>query len=157
MVSQRATNIKTANILLVEDNVHDIELMIEAFKQLKLKNKIYTVKNGEDALAYILGYDKFSDRNQYPLPDIIILDLNLPKLNGLDVLKKIKSTDGIKRIPVIMLTSSDYDTDRINAYDSGVNSYIIKPFCFERFVDVCKSIRDYWETINKEPPQININ
>lgn len=144
--------IKTASILLVEDNPMDVELIIHAFKEARLGNKIHVARNGKEALDFVFGQGKFTDRNQYPLPDIILLDLKMPGIDGHEVLKKIKATEKLKRLPVIILTSSVDEGDRALSYDSGANSYLVKPVAFEEFIKVVKTVSDYWFTLNVEPP-----
>jgi CheY-like chemotaxis protein len=143
---------KEANILLVEDNEMDVILTLNAFEEAKLTNKVNVVNNGEDALRYLFGEDKYSDRETYPLPDIILLDIKMPGISGLDVLKKIKNTEKLKRIPVIILTSSNEEFDRAESYDNRVNSYLVKPVNFEGLVNVVKTINNYWFTLNVKPP-----
>ena len=143
---------RKANILLVEDNQMDIELTLDAFRESRLDNDIQVVKTGETALDRILGRGEFADRNRFPLPDLILLDIKLPGISGLDVLKVLKETPVVKRIPVVVLTSSQDETDRIKGYDNGANSYLVKPISFSGFLDVVKTIGDYWLTLNVEPP-----
>ncbi|MDD3320406.1 MAG: response regulator [Paludibacter sp.] len=143
---------KKALILLVEDNKMDIELTLDAFQEARLLNKIQVAHNGEEALRYLLGEAEFSDRKKYPLPSIILLDLKMPGIDGFEVLKRVKSTDGIKRIPVIILTSSKEEGDRALSYDNGANSYLVKPVSFDGFIEVVKKVTDYWFSLNVEPP-----
>jgi CheY-like chemotaxis protein len=141
-----------AHILLVEDNEMDIVLTLDAFRENRLVNDIQVVKDGEEALNYIFGKNEFSDRDKYPMPDLILLDLNMPKVNGFDVLKKIKSTPIIKRIPIIILTSSKDEGDRILGYDEGANSYLVKPISFDGFLQVVKKVTEYWVSLNIPSP-----
>jgi CheY-like chemotaxis protein len=143
---------KQVHILLVEDNKMDIALTLDAFREAHLANKIHVAHNGEEALQYIFGEEKYSDRKTYPLPHIILLDLKMPGIDGLEVLKRIKNTETIKRIPVIILTSSKEEGDRAMSYDLGANSYLVKPVSFDGFIDVVRKITDYWITLNVEPP-----
>lgn len=140
------------NILLAEDNKMDIELTLDAFRQSRLNNKINVVRNGEEALSYLLGEGIYSDREKYPLPGLVLLDLKMPKVDGFEVLKVVKTTPVIKRIPIIVLTSSKDEGDRIMSYDSGANSYLVKPVTFEGFLEVVKKITDYWITLNIPSP-----
>jgi CheY-like chemotaxis protein len=142
-----------ATILLVEDNELDIELTLDAFREVHFENKMQIVRNGEEAIWYLKGEDKYSDRSVYPLPDLILLDLNLPRVNGIDVLRTIKQVDKIKRIPVIILTSSKEEGDRALSYDGGANSYLVKPISFEGFCEVVAKISDYWLALNVPPPE----
>ena len=148
---------RKARILLVEDNEMDIELTLDAFREARLDNDISVVKTGEAALDSILGHSEFADRNRFPLPDLILLDIKLPGIGGLDVLKVLKETPVVKRIPVVVLTSSQDETDRIKGYDNGANSYLVKPISFSGFLDVVKTIGDYWLTLNVEPPLTQID
>ena len=143
---------KKATILLVEDNRMDIELTLDALREARLDNDIRVVETGEAALDYLLGRGEFADRSAHPLPDIVLLDIKLPGISGIDVLKTIKGTPGLKRLPVIILTSSRDEGDRIMSYDNGANSYLVKPISFEGFLEVIKSVSDYWLTLNINAP-----
>ncbi len=144
--------LKEAHILLVEDNKMDVALTLDAFRENRLNNIVQVARDGEEALQYILGEGEYKDREKYPLPNIILLDLNMPKIGGLEVLKKVKATQGIKRIPVVILTSSKDEGDRIMSYDLGANSYLVKPVSFEGFVEVVKKVTEYWFTLNLDAP-----
>lgn len=130
----------------------DIELTLDAFNQVKLDNKIHVVTTGEEALDYMFGRGKYENRREYPLPNLILLDIKLPGINGSEVLESIKSAPVIKRIPVIILTSSKEEGDREEVYDNGANSYLVKPIFFEEFIEVADFIGNYWLTLNVEPP-----
>ncbi len=143
---------KKALILLVEDNKMDVALTLDAFREAHLINKIQVAHNGEEALQYLFGEGEFADRKAYPMPSIVLLDLKMPGIDGFEVLRRIKSTDEIKRIPVIILTSSKEEGDRALGYDYGANSYLVKPVSFEGFLEVVKKVLDYWITLNVEPP-----
>ncbi|MBW1993347.1 MAG: response regulator [Deltaproteobacteria bacterium] len=143
---------KKATILLVEDNRMDIELTLDALREARLDNDIRVVETGEAALDYLLGRGEFADRSAHPLPDIVLLDIKLPGISGIDVLKTIKGTPGLKRLPVIILTSSRDEGDRITSYDHGVNSYLVKPISFDGFLEVIKTLTDYWLTLNINAP-----
>jgi len=147
---------KEALILLVEDNKMDVALTLDAFREARLDNKIQVAHNGEEALEYLFGEGDFADRNSYPLPNIILLDLKMPGIDGFEVLRRIKNTEGIKRIPIIILTSSKEEGDRAMSYDHGANSYLVKPVSFDDFLEVVKKITDYWITLNVEPPMNGI-
>jgi CheY-like chemotaxis protein len=142
----------SAQILLVEDNHMDIALTLDAFREAKLKNTIQVVRSGQEALDYLSGRDKYNDRSIFPMPNLILLDLKMPGIDGFEVLRRIKNTDKLKRIPVIILTSSKEDGDRALSYDIGANSYLLKPISFEGFTDVVKKIDDYWFTLNISAP-----
>lgn len=141
-----------ASILLVEDNRMDIELTLDAFREARLKNTIQVVQNGQEALDYLLGNGKFADRASYPMPNLILLDLKLPGIDGFEVLRKIKSTPLLKRLPVVILTSSREEGDRALSYDTGANSYLVKPVSFDGFLGVVREISNYWLTLNVAPP-----
>ncbi len=138
---------KTTNlnlpILLVEDNPVDLDLTLRAFTRKKLSNPIQIARDGEAALDYISRWDKGE-----PVPVVILLDLKLPKYSGLEVLRELKSHPEYKTIPVIMLTSSSQDQDIEAAYKLGVNSYIVKPVEFEKFIEVASQVELYWNIIN---------
>lgn len=131
-------------ILIVEDNPIDLDLTIRAFSTRKLANPIQIARDGEEALAYIPRWEKGE-----PLPVVILLDLNLPKVNGLEVLHVLKNHPDFKTIPVVILTTSSESSDMKSAYKIGVNSYIIKPVDFEKFIDMAKQIELYWNVLNK--------
>ena len=143
---------KLAQILLVEDNKMDVALTLDAFREAHLANHIHVAHNGEEALEYLFGEGKYADRRTYPLPNIILLDLKMPGIDGHEVLKRVKNTPEIKRIPIIILTSSKEEGDRALSYDQGANSYLVKPISFEGFLVVVRKITDYWITLNVEPP-----
>ncbi len=139
-------------IMLIEDNEMDIVLTRDAFQEAHLSNPLQVAKTGEEALEYLLGEGIYQDRDVYPLPELILLDLKLPGIQGLDVLKEIKTHPKLKRIPVIILSSSAEEADRALGYDLGVNSYLVKPISFEGFLKVVGTIKDYWLTLNLGPP-----
>jgi CheY-like chemotaxis protein len=141
-----------AQILLVEDNKMDVALTLDAFREAELPNKIQVAHNGEEALHYLLGEGKYADRNTFPLPHLVLLDLKMPGIGGFEVLKKVKATPEIKRIPVIVLTSSKETGDRAESYDHGANSYLLKPISFSGFLDMVRKVSDYWISLNVEPP-----
>lgn len=132
------------SILLVEDNPVDIDLTIRAFKHRKLTNPIEIARDGEEALEWI---NKWKSGDS--LPVVILLDLKLPKVHGLEVLKVLKSHESLKTIPVVVLTTSSDDTDVKTAYDLGANSYIVKPVDFDKFIEVAGQIELYWNVLNK--------
>ncbi len=141
-----------AHILLVEDNRMDVELTLDAFKEARLLNTIYVSPNGQDALDYLFGRGKYADRNTYPMPNLVLLDLKLPGVDGFEVLRQVKSAPILKRLPVVVLTSSKEEGDRALTYDIGANSYIVKPVSFNGFLDVIKQIEGYWISLNVAPP-----
>lgn len=143
---------RPALILLVEDNPMDVELIMDAFKEARMDNKIQVARNGKEALEYLFGEGGYADRKQYPLPDIVLLDLKMPGIDGHQVLKKVKNVEKLKRLPVIILTSSRDEGDRALSYDNGANSYLVKPVSFADFLHVVKKVLEYWLTLNIEPP-----
>lgn len=144
---------ESIEILLVEDNLNDAELAISALKEYNLANNLEHVKDGPEALEFIYCTGKYKDR-VCVAPKVILLDLKLPKLNGLEVLKRLKSDDSTKRIPIIMLTSSSEEPDIEQAYNLGANSYIVKPVEFDKFVESLKNVGFYWMLINKPPVKV---
>ncbi len=144
---------KPAHILLVEDSRMDIELTLDAFREARLQNTITVIENGDSALDYLFGRGKYSDRQAYPLPNLILLDLKLPGTDGFEVLRQIKSTPILKRLPVVILTSSAEEGDRALSYDIGANSYLVKPVSFDGFLNVVRQIDGYWFTLNVAPPE----
>ena len=142
-------------ILLIEDNKLDIELTKEAFDQVQPTYKIHIMESGEEALNYLLGKAKYTDRQQLPLPDLILLDLNLPGVNGFEILKRAKETPIVKRIPIVVLTSSMEEGDRALSYDAGANSYLVKPVGFSEFLTIVQQVGEYWFSLNTGPPKDN--
>ncbi len=133
-------------ILLIEDNPMDVELTIRAFKKRKITNLIDVARDGEEALARMASWD-----TGLTPPVVILLDLKLPKVSGLEVLRQLKAHPQYRTIPVVVLTSSSADRDVHEAYQLGVNSYIVKPVEFEKFVEVAAQIEVYWAVVNKPP------
>ena len=133
-------------ILLVEDNPMDLDLTLRAFNKKKFSNTIQIARDGEEALAYFARWEAGQ-----PLPAVILLDINLPKVNGLEVLQKLKEHPVFRRIPVVVLTSSRENSDLKTAYDLGVNSYIEKPVSFSKFIEVAEHIELYWCLLNERP------
>ena len=137
-------------ILLVEDNPGDVRLTIEALKEGKVANKINVAVDGIEALAFLRREGKYENA---PKPDLILLDLNLPKKNGREVLAEIKMNSHLKCIPVVILTSSQAEKDIVTTYNLHANCYITKPVDFDQFIDVVKSIENFWFTVVKLPPK----
>jgi CheY-like chemotaxis protein len=137
-------------ILLVEDNKGDIGLITEFFSDAKVITNIHIAEDGEEAIRFLCSKDKFLGST---LPDIIILDLNLPKKDGREVLKEIKENDDLKNIPVIILTTSSAEKDILRVYDLHANAYIVKPLDFDEFMKVIKSITDFWFKAVTLPPK----
>ncbi|MDI6785825.1 MAG: response regulator [bacterium] len=141
-------NVKIIDILLVEDNSGDIRLMQEAFKDCKIRNNLFVARDGIEAMDFLRQQGKYID---VPRPDIILLDLNLPKKDGREVLAEIKCDENLKRIPVVIMTSSKAEEDIIKTYNLHANCYLIKPIDFNRFMEMVKSIEDFWLTVVKLP------
>jgi len=138
-------------ILLVEDNISDAELTIRALKKNNLANKLVHVEDGQEALDFIFAEGAYSNRKISDTPKIILLDLKMPRINGIQVLKKIKSDERTKIIPVIVLTSSKEDPDILECYRLGVNSYVVKPVGFENFLRAVSELGLYWMIYNQIP------
>ena len=139
-------------ILLVEDNPSDINLTKRAFEKALITNNLVVAEDGQEALEYIFGNDYETNHDVSHLPALILLDLKLPKISGLEVLKRIRSAEKIKRLPVVILTSSKEEQDVAASYDLGVNSYIRKPIDFNQFAEAIKYLGVYWLGINEPQP-----
>ncbi len=137
------------DILLVEDNMDDAELTLRALRKNNVINKLLHVKDGAEALDFIFGNGKFTDKDLSIQPKVILLDLNMPKVNGIEFLKKIKSVEETKGIPVVVLTSSKEDPDVKTCYQLGANSYIVKPVGFENFTRAVADLGLYWLILNQ--------
>ncbi|HOI63815.1 MAG TPA: response regulator [Mesotoga sp.] len=138
-------------ILLVEDNPEDIELTLRALKKSKLANNIVVAEDGEEALDFIFARGKYSDRSVICSPKVILLDLKLPKVSGIEVLREIKKDPRTSIIPVVILTSSTQEVDIEESYKLGANSYIVKPVNFENFIQSLRQMNDYWLVLNRLP------
>jgi len=137
-----------ADILLVEDNPNDVRLTLQAFKDAGVANSLHVARDGVEALDYIFGADLDSRQPIPKRPHLVLLDLKLPRLDGLDVLKRIKGDPRTAMIPIVILTSSVEDRDVMQSYETGANSYIVKPVDFEQFTEVTRQIGSYWLKIN---------
>ena len=138
-------------ILLVEDNPDDVTLTLRALKKNNLLNEVVVAKDGVEALDFLFCEGDFSDRSSEILPELILLDLKLPKVDGLEVLKRIRAEARTKLLPVVILTSSNEQSDIISGYDLGVNSYIRKPVDFEQFIEAVRQLGLYWLVLNQTP------
>ena len=138
-------------ILLVEDNPADVELTLRALKKNSIASRVQVAEDGEVVLNFLFGHGEFSSRNTDNKPKVVLLDLNLPKVDGLEVLRTIKSNPKTQAIPVVVLTTSKQETDIIESYRLGANSYIVKPVDFEKFVDSVRELGMYWLSINQPP------
>jgi len=142
-------------ILLVEDNDADAELTRRAFKRANITHRLVRARNGLEALDFLFARGQYADRDWHDLPAVTLLDVNLPKINGLDVLKAIRADERTRHLPVVILTTSNEDRDRMQAYDFYVNSYVLKPVDYDEFVTETAHVTHYWTTINKPPPREN--
>jgi two-component system, chemotaxis family, response regulator Rcp1 len=143
-----ATGGRPVEILLVEDNEGDARLAREALRETKLRNNLHHVADGEEAMAFLRKQGGYAGR---PTPDLVLLDLNLPRKDGREVLKEIKADEHLKRIPVVILTTSRAEEDIVRSYDLHANCYISKPLGMEQFVKVVRSVEDFWFTIVRLP------
>ena len=138
-------------VLLVEDNIHDAEMTIRALRKVNLANNLVHVKDGEEALDFIFAKGKFADRQESDQPKVILLDIKMPKVDGIEVLKQLKSRESTKTIPIVIMTSSKEEQDIINSYQLGVNSYVVKPVDFEGFARAVSQLGMYWLLTNQPP------
>lgn len=138
-------------IVIVEDNPNDAELMVRSLKKNNLINKMIVLEDGEQALDFIFHRGKYADHNLHECPRVIFLDLKLPKVDGLEVLKQLKSNEQTKKIPVIIVTSSKEDPDIATAYNLGANSYVVKPVNFDNFAETINQLGLYWLVVNEKP------
>jgi CheY-like chemotaxis protein len=141
-------------VLLIDDNRMDVELTIDAFREAELPVRVEVAMGGREALEYLFGIRVFADRNRFPLPDLILLDLKMPGIDGFEVLRQIKQTPALRRIPTIVLTSSRDAGDRARSYDHGANSYLLKPVNFAGFIDVVRTLGEYWMKFNLQAPLV---
>lgn len=143
---------RPAKVLLVEDNPADQKLTLRALKKGKVQTKLYIVQDGEEAIDFLYNRGIFADKDENPRPDLILLDINLPKIDGKEVLKEIRSNDDLKAIPVIMLTTSSAERDVIDSYKLGVNAYISKPVKADEFYNVVNKLEEFWFRLTILPP-----
>lgn len=146
----------TKTILLVEDNPSDIELTKRALANANIANKLVVAEDGQEALDYLFGTGHYAGRDAAPLLAVVLLDLKLPKVDGLDVLRRIRADERTKRLPVVILTSSQEEQDIAAGYDLGANSYIRKPVDFSQFAEAIKSMGLYWLVLNEPPPKVRL-
>jgi len=142
------THARTVEILLVEDNPGDVDLTLEALEEAKLRNNVHVAKDGVEAMAFLR---QEGDQSDAPRPDLVLLDLNLPKKDGREVLKEIKEDSTLKRIPVVVLTTSEVEEDVLDAYEYNANAYIVKPVDFQQFFRTIQSLEDFWLTVVRLP------
>ncbi len=140
-------------ILLVEDNPDDVELTLDAFRKNSILNEVVVARDGAEALDYLFGTGRYAEAGPAPLPAVVILDLNLPKVPGLEVLRRIRTTERTRLLPTVILTTSVEDRDVIESYNLGANSYVQKPVAFEDFVVAAGRLGLFWLLLNVRPPQ----
>jgi len=139
-------------ILLVEDNPDDEALTLRALKKNNIKNEVVVARDGAEALEFLFGTGKYAGRNTDVIPQVVLLDLKLPKVEGLEVLRQVRADKRTKLLPVVILTSSNEEQDRIQGYDLGANSYVRKPVDFSQFLDAARQLGLYWLVLNEAPP-----
>lgn len=144
---------KLMRILLAEDNENDIELTLSALAECRLSNEVEVVHDGADALDYLYARGKFAGRNG-GLPGVILLDLKMPRVDGLEVLRQIKSDPDLRQVPVVMLTSSREERDLYTSYNLGVNAFVVKPVDFNQFVEAIRTLGVFWAIVNEQPPAL---
>jgi CheY-like chemotaxis protein len=142
---------KIKRILLAEDNENDVELTLAALQECRLSNEVEVVRDGADALDYIYYRGKYSGRADC-LPCVVMLDLKMPRVDGLEVLRQIKSDPALKHIPVVMLTSSREEKDLVMSYHLGVNAFVVKPVDFDQFLNAIRALGMFWAIVNEPPP-----
>ena len=140
------------DILIVEDNPDDEALIIRTLNKINVKNGIRVVRDGAEALEYLFRTGQYADR-QSPRPIVVLLDIKLPKVDGLEVLRRVRADKRTKTLPVVILTSSDEQEDKVRGYDLGCNSYVRKPVKFDEFAEAVKSLGLYWLLLNEPPPE----
>lgn len=143
---------KVIEILLVEDNPDDVELALLALEEYNIVNRIHVVRDGAEALDFIFHRGIYKDRKGADNPKVILLDLKLPLVDGMEVLRQVKTDPRTRRIPVVMMTASNQEKDKVRSYDLGVNSYIVKPVDFDQFKEAMRSLGFYWLLLNERPP-----
>ncbi len=145
--------IRSGNLLLVEDNKDDVELTLRAFAKTEFARKIAVARDGEEALEYLFATGPYVGRDPTILPAVVLLDLKLPKVDGLEVLRRIRASPRVRRIPIIILTSSNEEQDLVASYDLGANSFVRKPVDFVDFVQAARLLGLYWLVTNEPPPR----
>jgi two-component system response regulator len=142
------------NILLVEDNPSDVKLTKRALEQNQITNELIVAEDGQEALDYLFATGRYADRDVRDLPAVVLLDLKLPKIEGLEVLQRIRANELTRLLPVVILTSSSQEEDMIASYKLGANSYIRKPVDFRQFTDAVRTLGMYWLLLNEPPPPV---
>ena len=144
-------NARDGVILLAEDDPNDVLLIQRAFQRNHVANPVQVVRDGDQALAYLSGQAPFADRERHPLPVLMLMDLKMPRKSGLEVLEWVRQQPGLKRLPIIVLTSSNQSPDINRAYELGANSYLVKPAGFDSLLDLVKNLDMYWLILNEKP------
>ena len=144
-------SVREGVILLAEDDPNDVLLIQRAFQRNHVANPVQVVRDGEEALAYLSGQAPFADRERHPLPVLMLMDLKMPRKSGLEVLEWVRRQPGLKRLPIIVLTSSNQSPDINRAYELGANSYLVKPAGFDSLLDLVKNLDMYWLILNEKP------
>jgi two-component system response regulator len=142
----------SATILLVEDNADDEALTLRALQKNNIKNEVVVARDGVEALDYLFGTGKYAGRDVTSMPQVVLLDLKLPKIEGLEVLRRVRSEEKTKLLPVVILTSSNEEQDRIRGYGLGANSYVRKPVDFSQFIEAVRELGLYWLVLNEPAP-----
>ncbi len=140
-------------ILLVEDNPDDVELTLRAFKKCNIANEVVVARDGVEALDYLFGTGAYAGRDLSVMPAVVLLDLKLPRIDGLEVLRRLRADERTRFLPVVVLTSSNEDQDVVNSYQLGANSYIRKPVDFIQFIEAARQLGIYWLLLNEAPPK----
>ncbi len=138
-------------ILLAEDNPDDVQLTLRALKKSKIMNEVVIAQDGVEALDYLFGTGKYAGRDTRVLPQVVLLDLKMPRMDGLEVLQRVRSDERTRLLPIVVLTTSSEDKDRVESYKLGANSYIRKPVDFEQFVNAVQQLGLYWLVLNEAP------
>ena len=139
-------------ILLVEDNADDVELTLRTFREQNITNEVVVASDGQEALDYLFGAGQYADRDTSDLPTVVLLDLKLPKVEGLEVLRRVRDDARTKLVPVVILTSSSEDRDLVDGYSLGANSYVAKPVEFSEFAEAVRQLGVYWLLLNRPAP-----
>ena len=144
-------SVREGVILLAEDDPNDVLLVQRAFQRIPVANPLQVVRDGEEALAYLSGQAPYADRERHPLPVLMLMDLKMPRKSGLEVLEWVRQQPGLKRLPIIVLTSSNQSPDINRAYELGANSYLVKPAGFDSLLGLVKNVDMYWLILNEKP------
>lgn len=143
-------NPKTIEILLVEDNPGDVDLTLEALDEAKICNEVHVAEDGVEAMAFLRREESYADA---PRPDLVLLDLNMPRMDGREVLEEVKKDPDLRRIPIVVLTTSEDEQDVLDAYEDSANAYIVKPVDFQQFFGTIRALEDFWLTVVKLPQE----